>query len=129
MNEKTRKYIAKLESNWPQFLENLADKVHPSDPRRLDWTPDHESWFQLVRHLDGIAAAYVAWQGTGCIVNEHEPVDDARILELIEPCGFSETDQHVFLLACKQLLRDFRELQPRSLDDEGDEEPETNGTN
>jgi hypothetical protein len=121
MNEKMREYITKIQPQWRPFLEKLADTVHAHNPKRRGWGPEDESWANLVNHLDGIAAAYVAWQGARISLNEHGAVDDARILELIEPCGLSEADQRVFVSACQQCLRDWRELQ-RKISDEAENE-------
>jgi hypothetical protein len=128
MTKKIREHIAMLETNWRPFLEKLADTVHPRDPSnpdRPDWTPEDESWWQLVNYLDGVTVAYVAWQSEGLTVNEHaSPVDDARILELIEPCGLSEADRRVFVLTCQQLVQDRRKLYPKIPNESEDDAPE-----
>ena len=126
MNEHIRKYLAKIEPQWHPFLEKLADTVHAHDPKRPSWGPEDESWIKLVKHLDGIAAAYVSWQGAGESINEHGAVDDARILELIQPCGLSETDQRVLISACKQFLQDWRALEPEILDEEASDDDAPN---
>ncbi len=110
MNDKTRKFIAEIRSRWRPFLEQLADTVHPHDPSRPGWGPSDEEWFQLVAHLDGVAAAYVAWQAAGVSINDCGSVSDVRLFELIEPCIRSETDRRIFLAACKQLASDWQEL-------------------
>jgi len=123
MNKKKilEKYLALIEPQWHPFLEKIADTVHPLDPAPHRWSPQDESWFKLVNHLNGIAAAYVAWQGAGTLINEHGDIDDARVLELIQPCGLSETNQRLFLSVCQQLVRDLQKLQQDASEEAGTE--------
>lgn len=111
MDDTRRKYIAEIRSNWRPFLEKLADTVHPPYPSRPGWGPSDEAWYQMVAHLDSVAAAYVAWQSTGISINECGPVSDAHLAELIEPCLDNEADRRVFLAACKQLASEWRKLE------------------
>ncbi len=77
---------------------------------RLSPRPGHETRASWVVNW-AIDATYVAGQGEGISVNEYDALDDDRVLERIEPCIPSEADQRVFLLACKQGVRDWRRLQ------------------
>jgi hypothetical protein len=111
MDDNIRTYIARIRSRWRPFLEQLADAVHPHDSSRLGWGPSDEAWLIMVGHLDGVAAAYVAWQASGISINDCGPVSDARLAELIEPCLSNEADRRVFLATCKQLASEWRELE------------------
>ena len=102
--------IARLQKSWRPYLEKLADAEHPIDPLRPG---SNEAWFHLVDHLDHLATAYVAWQGQGKIINEYGEVDDARLIELIEPCIRNEADRRVFLATCKHFAAEWRELNKR----------------
>ena len=117
--DKLNAAIAKLERSWRPFLERIADAEHPLDPSRPGC---NEAWFQLVNHLNGLAAAYVAWQGQGRTINEYGPVDDARFIELIEPCIRNEADRRVFLATCKRLADEWRELNESEPEPESEEE-------
>jgi hypothetical protein len=126
MDDKIREYIDRIKPNWRPFLERLADTVHAHNPERQGWGPEDESWIKLVNHLDGVATAYVAWQGLGISENGYGPIDDARVLELIQPCGLSQIDQQVFLTSCRQFLKDLLKIKARI---SGEEENETDAPN
>src|SRR5208337_4494769 len=104
MDDNLRKYIAEISRTWRPFLEKLADAVHPHDLSRRGWGPSDEAWMNMVNHLDGVAASYVAWQAAGLSANERGHVSDARLAELIAPCILDEADRRVFLATCKQLV-------------------------
>jgi hypothetical protein len=123
---KLNAYVAKLESRWRPFLEKLADAEHPHDSSRPGWGPQDEAWIQMVNHLDGIAAAYVAWQAEGKTINECGPIDDARLLELIEPCIRHEADRRVFLATCKHHVAEWQELNKSAVSDPEESDPEEN---
>jgi hypothetical protein len=110
MNKPMRAYIAELEPKWRPFLEKLADSQHPHDESRPGWGPQDEAWIQMVAHLDHVAAAYAAWHGAGYLINDFGPVDDARLVELVEPCLTRDADRRVFLATCQQFARDLRAL-------------------
>jgi len=109
MDEGLRAYLAELGPKWDAFLDQLADLEHPHDPATRGWAPGDEAWFQARRHLDRIAAAYVAWQADGIAVNQcGQGMDDARLLELIEPYIQREASRRVFLATCQQLAQEWK---------------------
>jgi len=110
MDEELHAYYVSLEPKWNAFLDQLADLEHLSDPSNMRWRPEDEAWYQARQHLDHIAAAYVGWQAEGVVVNEWGPgMDDARLLELIEPYIRHESSRTVFLATCQQFVREWKE--------------------
>jgi hypothetical protein len=112
MNDEIRAYHKELGPKWHSFLEQLADAQHPRDPNRVGWGPEDEAWRDTYLHLDHAAAAYVAWQANGIVINEWGPVDDRRLLELIEPYVAGEADRRVFLATCQRLMSEWQNRSP-----------------
>jgi hypothetical protein len=103
-------HLASLRESWRIFLERLADVEHPHDSSRQGWGPEDEWWIKLVNYPDGLAAAYVAWNATAEAISDYGPLDDARLVELIEPCLRREKDRRTFLARCKREAAAFRTL-------------------
>lgn len=112
MNDEIRAYISLIEPQWHRFLEQVADAQHPRDPDRAGWGPEDEAWRATYLHLDHVAAAYVAWNAKGITINEWGPVDDRRLMELVEPYIRGEADRRVFLATCQRLMCEWRNLDP-----------------
>jgi hypothetical protein len=103
-------YIEELRKTWPEFIERLADAEHPRDPTVPVWGPEDEAWYQTRQHLDHVAAAYISWQAEGIAINDWGPIDDKRLVELVEPYLKSESDRQLFLRVCQQLTRERKRL-------------------
>ena len=120
VDDAIREYHAALGPKWRAFRERLADAEHPMDPAATG-PGIHEPWFKLVRHLDEVAAAYVAWQVDGVSINGWTSVDDERLRELIEPCLRSDSDKRVFLLTCQRLAAEWRVFRRRRTEENSPE--------
>jgi hypothetical protein len=84
------------------FLEELADAEHPVER--------DGAWLKMVNYLDQLACSYIVWQARRIKVNRFGPVDDARLLELLEPYLHNEADRRVFVATCKRFVIEFHDL-------------------
>jgi len=102
-------FIDRLKPQWHAFLEQLADAQFPN-ANPVGWKAEDEAWRDTYRSLDCIAAAFLSWQGSGKAIPEWGPMDAERLLELTAPHLENESNRHLFIATCQDLMSQWRKL-------------------